>query len=131
MCGLQIIVAERGPLVFVFNFSPFNDYEGFKVTVDIVVFVMCRRFSFFNCHSVCSVLSHVGRACTGEGGSRLMAATLGYQAAVLRRWAHRSQASTGLCLTRTMQLLVARAASTVQQSTSHTLRARQVCMLFS
>lgn len=31
-CGvLQIIVAERGPLVFVFNFSPFNDYEGYKV----------------------------------------------------------------------------------------------------
>ena len=29
--GLQIIVAERGPLVFVFNFSPFNDYEGYKV----------------------------------------------------------------------------------------------------
>jgi 1,4-alpha-glucan branching enzyme len=28
---MQIIVAERGPLVFVFNFSPFNDYEGYKV----------------------------------------------------------------------------------------------------
>ena len=27
----QVIVAERGPLVWVFNFSPFNDYEGFKV----------------------------------------------------------------------------------------------------
>ena len=26
----QVIVAERGPLVWVFNFSPFNDYEGFK-----------------------------------------------------------------------------------------------------
>jgi len=25
-----VIVAERGPLVWVFNFSPFNDYEGFK-----------------------------------------------------------------------------------------------------
>lgn len=28
---MQVIVAERGPLVFVFNFSPFNDYEGYKV----------------------------------------------------------------------------------------------------
>ncbi|GMH40177.1 hypothetical protein BSKO_08081 [Bryopsis sp. KO-2023] len=29
----QVIVAERGPLVFVFNFSPFSTYEGFKVPV--------------------------------------------------------------------------------------------------
>jgi len=28
---VQIIVAERGPLVLVFNFSPFSDYEGYKV----------------------------------------------------------------------------------------------------
>jgi len=28
---LQLIVAERGPLVFVFNFSPFNNHEGYKV----------------------------------------------------------------------------------------------------
>ena len=28
----QTIVAERGPLLFVFNFSPFNDYEGYKVS---------------------------------------------------------------------------------------------------
>ena len=28
---LQVIVAERGPLVWVFNFSPFSDYEGYKV----------------------------------------------------------------------------------------------------
>lgn len=28
---LQVIVAERGPLVFVFNFSPFNTYEGLQV----------------------------------------------------------------------------------------------------
>ena len=27
----QVIVAERGPLVWVFNFSPFNSYEGYKV----------------------------------------------------------------------------------------------------
>ncbi|EIE25420.1 starch branching enzyme [Coccomyxa subellipsoidea C-169] len=27
----QVIVAERGPLLFVFNFSPFNSYEGYKV----------------------------------------------------------------------------------------------------
>ncbi|CAL5219263.1 g1061 [Coccomyxa viridis] len=27
----QVIVAERGPLVFVFNFSPYNDYEGYKI----------------------------------------------------------------------------------------------------
>ena len=33
-CCMQIIVAERGPLVFVFNFSPFSDYEGYKVTGD-------------------------------------------------------------------------------------------------
>jgi hypothetical protein len=32
---VQLIVAERGPLVFVFNFSPFNDYEGYKVQVSI------------------------------------------------------------------------------------------------
>ena len=30
VCALQLIVAERGPLLFVFNFSPFNDYEGYK-----------------------------------------------------------------------------------------------------
>lgn len=29
--ALQVLVAERGPLVFVFNFSPHNDYEGLKV----------------------------------------------------------------------------------------------------
>jgi hypothetical protein len=28
---MQVIVAERGLLVFVFNFSPFHDYEGYKV----------------------------------------------------------------------------------------------------
>lgn len=28
---LQVIVAERGPIVFVFNWSPYNDYEGLKV----------------------------------------------------------------------------------------------------
>lgn len=27
----QVIVAERGPLVWVFNFSPFNTYEGLQV----------------------------------------------------------------------------------------------------
>jgi hypothetical protein len=26
----QVIVAERGPLVWVFNFSPTRDYEGLK-----------------------------------------------------------------------------------------------------
>ena len=31
LCPLQVLVAERGPLVFVFNFSPFNTYEGLKV----------------------------------------------------------------------------------------------------
>lgn len=29
----QVIVAERGPLVWVFNLSPFNTYEGYKVAV--------------------------------------------------------------------------------------------------
>lgn len=29
----QVLVAERGPLVFVFNFSPFSDYEGLQVPV--------------------------------------------------------------------------------------------------
>ena len=28
---MQVIVAERGLLVFVFNFSPFHDYKGYKV----------------------------------------------------------------------------------------------------
>lgn len=28
---MQVIVAERGDLLFVFNFSPFDTYEGFKV----------------------------------------------------------------------------------------------------
>lgn len=27
----QVLVAERGPLVFVFNFSPFNDYQDLQV----------------------------------------------------------------------------------------------------
>ncbi|KAL6754518.1 starch branching enzyme [Haematococcus lacustris] len=27
----QVLVAERGPLLFVFNFSPFNTYEGYRV----------------------------------------------------------------------------------------------------
>ena len=27
----QVLVAERGSLVFVFNFSPYNDYEGLEV----------------------------------------------------------------------------------------------------
>lgn len=26
----QVLVAERGPLVWVFNWSPFNDYKGVK-----------------------------------------------------------------------------------------------------
>jgi hypothetical protein len=30
MFDWQVLVAERGPLVFVFNFSPFSDYEGYK-----------------------------------------------------------------------------------------------------
>ncbi len=28
--AVQLLVAERGPLVFVFNFSPFNDYADYK-----------------------------------------------------------------------------------------------------
>ena len=32
---VQVIVAERGPLVWVFNFSPFNDYEGFKARLSL------------------------------------------------------------------------------------------------
>ena len=31
----QVLVAERGPLLFVFNLSPFNDYEGLAVPVPI------------------------------------------------------------------------------------------------
>lgn len=27
----QVLVAERGPLVFVFNWHPHEDYEGLKV----------------------------------------------------------------------------------------------------
>ena len=30
-CAAQVLVAERGPLVWVFNFSPFNTYEGLQV----------------------------------------------------------------------------------------------------
>lgn len=29
----QVLVFERGPLVFVFNWSPHKDYEGLKVGV--------------------------------------------------------------------------------------------------
>jgi hypothetical protein len=29
----QVLVAERGPLTFVFNFSPHTDYEGLRVPV--------------------------------------------------------------------------------------------------
>ena len=32
-----MLVAERGPLVFVFNWSPFNDYEGIKVTSEAAI----------------------------------------------------------------------------------------------
>ena len=31
----QVLVVERGPLVFVFNFSPFEGYEGLAVPVPI------------------------------------------------------------------------------------------------
>lgn len=31
--GRKVLVAERGPLVFVFNFSPHADYEGLEVAV--------------------------------------------------------------------------------------------------
>jgi 1,4-alpha-glucan branching enzyme len=35
LCGVQVIVFERGELVFVFNFHPTSDYEGFKVGCDV------------------------------------------------------------------------------------------------
>jgi 1,4-alpha-glucan branching enzyme len=31
----QVLVAERGPLLFVFNFSPFHDYEGLEVPAPV------------------------------------------------------------------------------------------------
>jgi 1,4-alpha-glucan branching enzyme len=31
----QILVVERGPLVFVFNLSPFNDYDGLQVPAQV------------------------------------------------------------------------------------------------
>ena len=31
----QVIVAERGQLVFVFNFNPFTDYEGLKIPIPV------------------------------------------------------------------------------------------------
>ena len=50
---MQLLVAERGPLVFVFNFSPFNDYADYKVRaqhifmslawLDVSVCVMSRQ----------------------------------------------------------------------------------------
>lgn len=30
MCDVQVLVAERGPLLFVFNFSPTNTYKDYK-----------------------------------------------------------------------------------------------------
>lgn len=33
-CCMQMIVAEKGPLVFVFNFSVTSDYEGYKVSIE-------------------------------------------------------------------------------------------------
>lgn len=32
-----MIVAERGPLVWVFNFSPTQDYEGLKARLNILL----------------------------------------------------------------------------------------------
>ena len=45
---LQVIVAERGPLVWVFNFSPTESYEGLKVSssTHVISFVcLCRLAS--------------------------------------------------------------------------------------
>ena len=42
----QVLVFERGPLVFVFNWSPHKDYEGLKVGAGGVVFPTIRRFIF-------------------------------------------------------------------------------------
>ena len=39
----QVIVAERGPLLFVFNFSPFNDYEGCKVRAAAILLSIQHR----------------------------------------------------------------------------------------
>ena len=40
---LQVIVAERGALVFVFNFSPFHSFEGYKVSQKAPCLWRCSR----------------------------------------------------------------------------------------
>lgn len=54
-------MAERGPLVFVFNFSPFNDYEGLQVRKGILIalFVFCKE-------------GHMALARASGGGGPLM-----------------------------------------------------------
>ena len=42
-CCLQVLVAERGTLVFVFNFSPTNDYEGLKASPSNLSSIPARR----------------------------------------------------------------------------------------
>lgn len=46
---LQVIVAERGPLVWVFNFSPFNTYEGLQVCGQCCV--GCVRMGLYGCNT--------------------------------------------------------------------------------
>jgi len=44
--GMQILVAERGPLLFVFNFSPISTYKDYKWV--IVCSVVFKLALFFN-----------------------------------------------------------------------------------
>ena len=113
MMGLQIIVAERGPLVFVFNFSPFNDYEGYKV-IQCFHHAVQEGFSL-NLATLLRFPLHGARtfrplsmqqgmpACfqdhlySLEGEGKGNGKTKGWLRRLWHRWARRSQANTGLC----------------------------------
>jgi len=50
---LQVLVAERGPLVFVFNWHPHDDYEGLKVAAPQPGMTPLRLYTYmdFVCHT--------------------------------------------------------------------------------
>lgn len=53
VCIIQVIVAERGPLVFVFNWHPHEDYEGLKVPApEPGTLVTCYHSCYQRCYFV-------------------------------------------------------------------------------
>ena len=115
-CAVQLIVAERGPLLFVFNFSPFDDYEGYKVRARSPRNAAQMRhclpaLTVAFCHA-----SYFGprRKCALEG----MGASC--------RWALRRPADTKQCSRQMTQSLAALAESTTRRSTSLTRRVHPV-----